>query len=702
MTSRSNVRGVEAYIAWKRPVSEARYVDAARTDALGKLGIETVGDLVTHYPRRYLDLSDVASLAEAPIGSEATVVGRVHAVKVKKPRPRLTIVEVALVDGSGVLLGVWFNQPYMAQRYAEGERLAFAGKIEFDYGMKQIKNPFVEKLGTTDDPADLGRILPVHPTTEGVTTNWMRRLVQSALEDHGDVPDPMPVDLRVSRALVPLHAALRDIQFPESRENLAAAKYRLKYDEAFITQCALAMRRHEAVLERPGFSHTIDGECMDGVRQAVPFELTDEQHDATSDLLDDMSRPHPMNRLLLGDVGTGKTVVAAHGLAAAADSEGQAAMMAPTEVLATQYALKVGPLLDEAGISWSLLTGSTPAAERTAQLEELETGETKVVFGTHALLQEDVAFRRLTLAIVDEQHRFGVDQRLALRAKGATPDLLVMTATPIPRSLALTLYGDLATSTLREKPNAESIPPVETRLVARAAQGSAYDVVRSEVAAGHQAYIVCALVEESTETEAKAAVDEAERLASEVFSDLEVGLLTGRMRPAEKADVMDRFRSGDLDVLVSTTVIEVGVDVPNATVMIVEDAERFGLAQLHQLRGRVGRGDHPGHFLLFADPRTDEGRSRMQAVVRTSDGFELAEEDLRLRGEGDVLGSRQSGLPALRLLSLVEDLELIGQARDDALALVENDPHLESPENQPLALAIAQRMAGRTDKVASG
>ncbi len=277
-----------------------------------------------------------------------------------------------------------------------------------------------------------------------------------------------------------------------------------------------------------------------------------------------------------------------------------------------------------------------------------------------------------------------------------------MTATPIPRSLALTLYGDLTTSTLREKPNAESIPPVETRLVARAAQSDAYGLVRSEVSAGRQAYIVCALVEESTETEAKAAVDEAQRLATDVFSDLAVGLLTGRMKPADKSDVMDRFRAGDLDVLVSTTVIEVGVDVPNATVMIVEDAERFGLAQLHQLRGRVGRGEHPGHFILFADPKTDEGRTRMQAIVSTTDGFELAEEDLRLRGEGDVLGSRQSGLPALRLLSLIDDLELISQARADAHALIEADPHLESPECQPLAIAISQSLQAHAEKVGSG
>lgn len=696
------MRGAKALAQWSQPVSSARYVDKARAEALEKLGVETVGDLVHHFPRRYLDLSEVASLAQAPIGVEATVVGRVHAVKIKKVRPRLTIVEIALVDGSGVLLGVWFNQPYIAQRYTEGERLAFAGKIEFDYGMRQIKNPFVEKLGTTDDPSALGRILPVHPTTEGITTNWMRRLVTSAIEDHGDVPDHLPVDVRLGRDLVSLSTALHDIHLPSSRDEADTALHRLKYDEAFLTQCALAVRRHHAVDETPGIAHVTQGDHLDRLRLSLPFDLTSEQNVAIEEILKDMSAPNPMNRLLLGDVGTGKTIVAAHALAATADSGGQAAMMAPTEVLAEQYALKVGPLLDTAEITWCTLTGSTPAAERKSSLAALASGEIAVIFGTHALLQPDVAFDRLTLAIVDEQHRFGVDQRLTLRAKGASPDLLVMTATPIPRSLALTVYGDLETSTLRSKPNADRTAPIETRLIPRAQQQEAYDLVRKEVAQGRQAYIVCALVEESTETEAKAAVDEAERLSTKVFADLEVALMTGRMRPAEKSAVMDSFREGAIDVLVSTTVIEVGVDVANATVMIVENAERFGLAQLHQLRGRVGRGEHPGHFLLSADAKSDEGRSRMDAICSTSDGFELAEQDLLLRGEGDVMGSRQSGLPALRLLSLIDDLGLISDAREDAQELIGHDPQLDEPAHGPLGLAIAAYLGAVVDKVDSG
>jgi ATP-dependent DNA helicase RecG len=401
-----------------------------------------------------------------------------------------------------------------------------------------------------------------------------------------------------------------------------------------------------------------------------------------------------MNRMLLGDVGTGKTAVAALALASAADSHAQAAMMAPTEVLARQYAGAVGPLLDSAGVSWRLLTGSTPAPERREILAGLASGAVQVAFGTHALLTEAVEFAGLTLAIVDEQHRFGVTQRLALRGKGAAVDLLVMTATPIPRSLALTVYGDLDASYLREHPRAGARQRVITRLVPRSGRDEAYEVVRSAVAAGRQAYVVCALVDDSEATEAKAAVREAERLRTRVFRDLRVGLLTGQMRPSDKTSTMEDFRAGRIDVLVATTVIEVGVDVPNATVMVVEDAERFGLAQLHQLRGRVGRGGHGGEVLLFADPKTAEARERMEAFVSISDGFELAERDLLLRGEGQLLGERQHGLAELRLASIAHDTQLIAEARDDAQGIVSRDPHLADVRDA-LLLAEMRRSLGR-------
>jgi len=684
------------------PVNALPLVDSKRGRALANLGVTTVGDLVRHYPFRYLDLSTVADMRTVRPGTEATVVGRVHDIKVKHPRPRLSITEVALVDGTGALIGVWFNQPYMASRFRVGERVAFAGQVTFEYGLKQMRNPFVERLDEEADGPDIARILPVHSATEGLSTNWTRRLVSEALRMAGDIPDPLPSRIRLLRRLYPLGSALRSIHFPETSADADAARRRLAYDELLAVQLAMALRRQQHVRDLPGYAHSTGGPAVSRLAQALPFTLTSEQSAAVTAVLGDMASPHPMNRLLLGDVGTGKTVVAAHALAACADSGTQAAMMAPTEVLATQYARAVGPLLDAAGVSWALLTGSTAPAQRRTVLGGLADGSITVAFGTHALIQPNVVYKHLTLAVVDEQHRFGVQQRLALRSKGGSPDLLVMTATPIPRSLALTLYGDLDTTYLRSRPKGRGVDHIVTRLVPMSGRADAYQAVRDAVAAGQQAYVVCALVDESDALQAKAATTEARRLQRQVFPDLRVGLLTGQMPAAAKAEAMERFRAGDTDVLVATTVIEVGVDVPRATVMIVEDADRFGLSQLHQLRGRVGRGDEPGLVMLFADPKTDDGRARMDAIASTNDGFELAELDLRLRGEGEVLGDRQSGVPGLRLASLVNDMDLLEMAREDAHAILESDPGLTDPRHVPLREDTEKRLGAVWQWVSSG
>lgn len=691
----------ERRAAWSGPVTGVRYVDGPRGERLARVGVFTVGDLVRHYPARYLDLTRIAPLRSLAPGAEATAVGTVHEVTVKHPKPRLSITEVAIVDDSGVLIGTWFNQAFIASRFKEGDRVAFAGKVQMEFGIRRIRNPFVERLGSSAEVAELGRILPVHPATEGLSTNWIRRLVSEALAEFGDVPDPLPGALRADRDLMDLSAAIRAVHFPKDHAELDAARRRLAYEELLTVRLGMSLRRH-AVVDLPGHAHTVDGPRQSALRAALPFELTPDQENAVREVLADMAAPRPMNRMLLGDVGTGKTAVAALVMAAAADSGTQAAMMAPTEVLAQQYSRSVGPLLDEAGITWALLTGSTAAAERKRVVAGLADGTVTVGFGTHALLTGSVGFHDLTLVIVDEQHRFGVQQRLALRSKGEASDMLVMTATPIPRSLALTLYGDLDASTLRQRPGGRTAEHVRTRIVPRASRPEAYGEVRRAVAAGNQAYVICALVDESDATEAKAAVKEARRLEREVFADLKVGLLTGPMKAAEKEAVMASFRDGATDVLVATTVVEVGVDVPNATVMIVEDADRFGLAQLHQLRGRIGRGEHPGLFLLFADPKTDEGRRRMKAVASTSDGFALAEEDLRLRGEGQVLGARQHGLPELRIASVLRDTDLLELARADAERIVAEDPRLAAPEHGPLALELRERLGSDWEWVSSG
>ncbi len=567
--------------------------------------------------------------------------------------------------------------------------------------MKQIRAPFFEKLsGDSDERTTGGHVLPVHRTTEGLTTAWLRRLIAAAVDDFADVVDHLPAALRIKRDLMPLGAALRQVHFPQRLADAEAGRRRLAYDELLLLQLYMAMRRHALTRERAGVAHRTDGPALTSLRSNPPFPLTADQERSVTEVLADMAQPQPMNRMLLGDVGTGKTLVAAHALAAAADSGSQAAMMAPTEVLAIQYAEKVGPLLDSLGIRWALLTGSTSAGARREVLAGVADGSVGVIFGTHALLEESVAFKHLTLAIVDEQHRFGVGQRLGLRGKGPAADLLVMTATPIPRSLALTLYGDLATSYLRERPHSSA--GVTTRLTTIAGSGKAHQAVRRAVKAGHQAYVVCALVDESETAEAKAATREAERLSCEEYPGLTVGLLTGRMRPAEKAETMRRFRDGEIDVLVSTTVIEVGVDVPNATVMIVENAERFGLAQLYQLRGRVGRAEHPGEVWLVSDARSPEARERLRVLESTSDGFVLAEQDLKIRGEGQVLGDRQHGLPDLRVASLTGDLELVEQARVDAFEIIDADPGLAGPEHGPLLREVRRTFTEAWKWVSAG
>jgi ATP-dependent DNA helicase RecG len=700
--SRGGVQRALRLTALDEPVTAVRFVDAPRAEALARVGVRIVEDLLRHYPSRWLDLRTTAPLGSLPLGAEATAVGTVHEVVVKRPRPRLSITEVALVDDSGVLVGVWFNQPYLQQRFRPGDRVAFAGTVTMEYGLRQMRSPFVERLGSSEDASWLGRILPVHPATEGLSSNWIRRLVAEAIDQFGDLPDPLPAALRIERGLVPLASAIRAIHFPEDLEARDAARRRLAYDELLAIQLGMALRRYAIVEESRGHEHRIDGPHRTALLAALTFDLTADQVTAVDEILADMAAGQPMNRMLLGDVGTGKTAVAAIALAAVADSGTQAAMMAPTEVLARQYARAVGELLDAAGVTWRLLTGSTPAAQRREMLARVASGEVSVLLGTHALLTESVTFRHLTLAIVDEQHRFGVTQRLGLRGKGEATDLLVMTATPIPRSLALTLYGDLDASYLRMSPPGRDRERVTTRLVPKSGREEAYASVRAAVAQGRQAYVICALVDESDALEAKAAVREAERLRTRVFKGLRVGLLTGQMRYQEKAAAMASFVNGSLDVLVATTVVEVGVDVANATTMIIEDADRFGLAQLHQLRGRVGRGEHGGEVLLFADPKTEDGRQRMKAITSTADGFDLAEQDLRLRGEGQVLGERQHGLPELRLASIVRDSDLVEAARGDAHDIVAKDPHLEDARNAPLMVAVRRSYGRDWEWVSSG
>lgn len=706
-----------------RDASRVRAISAGRAKSLTNMGVETVRDLLENYPRRYIDLSNTKTALEAPIGEFVTVVGTVDEITEKTPRRNLHILEVSIFDGTGVIIATWFRQPWMTARFARGMRVAFSAKVTFEYGFKRMNGPFVAFLGDPDQSGDaMPEMLAIHPTTEGVSTTWMRRFVANALEQAADVTDALPASLRMRHGLMSKKAALRQIHFPESRDSLRRARERLAYEEVLRLQVEMMRRRRAEAMGGDPTRH-VSGTASQSLRAGLPYALTDEQERAVAEISADMSSASSMNRMLLGDVGTGKTIVAAFALALSADSGHQAAMMAPTEVLARQYASKLGAMLDDAGVSWAVLTGSSSADERASILERTADGSLQVLFGTHALIEPAVVFKSLSLAVIDEQHRFGVNQRAALRMKGPGCDLLVMTATPIPRTLALTLYGDLDTSYIRKRP--VETAPTETTIVSRDARGRAYDAIKAELKQGRQAYVICPLVGVSREERAqrsesgalqsslasgsdisdpKAAEVEAERLQREVFGGYVVGLLTGRMGSDEKNRVMEAFGAGDIDVLVATTVVEVGIDVPNATVMMIEDAERFGLSQLHQLRGRVGRGEHPGKVFLVADPGKDdvETRERLDAFASTTDGFELAEADLRTRHEGDVLGSRQHGAETLRLVNVVDDAKLIARAHADALELLADDPDLQREENAALSEEIARVFSDLDESTSRG
>lgn len=685
-------------------VSHLRYVSEGRKELLAKLNISSIDELFWHVPFRYLDFTKVTSIQSAKIGEEVTLIGEVYNVELKSPRPRLHIVEVTLQDESGIVIISFFKQPWIAEQIKEGMRLVVSGKIGFNYGFKRLSSPFFEVLDSGDE-GHTKRImmLPIHHSTEGLSNAWMRRIISSALDDYTQLRDHLPVEIRARRLLMSYQRALRCIHFPNSYEQAQEARERLAYDEVFQLQLALRLRRehlHEDVIAT---SHDIDGPHAKALLASLPFELSSDQRAAVDDIYKLMHRDKPMNHMLLGDVGTGKTAVALLALGPVCDSQKQAAMMAPTTVLAEQYAKKMGASLDAAHISWALLTSATPKDEREKILAALKSGALHVLFGTHALIQEDVEFKNLSLAIVDEQHRFGVAQRTALRQKGPGADLLLMSATPIPRTLALSIYGDLSCSYLYKRPVKGA--GVSSKVLKKSDRGIAYDAIKEALSKGFQAYIICPLVgtkssDENLDDEIinaersenlKAANQEAEFLQKKVFIDYKVGLLTGALSQDEKHQVMQDFENKKIDVLVATTVVEVGVDVPNATVMIIEDAERFGLAQLHQLRGRVGRGKNPGQVFFLADSRSGNASARLSALEQTSDGFKLAELDLIQRKEGDLMGTRQSGDPQLKLVDFAKDKELIAQAHFDALDILQKDPKLVLAKHRGLRLRIAHR-----------
>ncbi|MBU4302092.1 MAG: ATP-dependent DNA helicase RecG [Actinobacteria bacterium] len=688
------------------PVTALPGVGPAYARRLDQLDIKTVGDLLYHFPRRYLDRSNVTPIGSVKTGQDATVVGTVCDVESRRTRSRKNILVVSLFDGTGYLSGVWFNQEYHREQLKEGVETAFSGKVQFQYKRLQIVNPSYDVLGGGEEgegqdgmgpegedqgggPQGIhtGRIIPLYPGTAGVTSAALRKLVSRALDMVGGMADVLPEEVRRTFGLMPLTEALREIHFPGGEETLGKARYRALFDEIFIMQVGLALRKKRREREGGGISHGPPGELVGGFRRSLPFELTVVQEKAWGEIARDMSLAVPMNRLLQGEVGSGKTVVAVQALLLAVDGGYQGAIMAPTEILAHQHYRRIGEMLEGLPVRVGLLTAGTPAED----LRDIASGDVGVVVGTHALIQEGVSFDRLGVVVIDEQHRFGLRQRVTLAAKGSAPDVLHMSATPIPRTLSLTLYGDLDVSVMDELPAGRK--GVVTVVADKSQRKGAFAMVGEEVRLGRQVFVICPLVEESEKLEARAAEKEAGRLAGE-FPGYDIGLVHGQMKSEDKRRVMERFGAGEIDILISTVMVEVGIDVPNATAMIVEDADRFGLAQLHQLRGRIGRGSERAICVLFADPSTDEAKARMEAIQRYDDGFALAEADLRIRGEGSLFGIRQSGLPDLKLARLSRDFKLIRDARSVAFRLVDRDPVLSEGENVLLRWEANRRFGG--------
>ena len=698
---------LHATLALDEPVTSVKQVSDTRARILYQsFGVRTIRDLLTLYPRRYIDMSAISSIQQAEIGKQYTIAGTVYEIKQKRPRPRLSLVEISLVDESGIMIVTCFNQPWLAESLSKGVRISVSGKLEFSYGFKRMTNPLL--VVYEEGEFVEGVVLPVHPTIAKIPRTTMRRLITNALNTVQGLYDPLPLRLRSRYRLYSRAQALRGVHNPHSLKDAYQARRRLRYEELFFLELELIEQEQKRIEGAVPFEHVVRGPNQDALRALLPFVLTKDQEEAIAAISTNMAKAYPMNHLLLGDVGTGKTMVAAFAIAACADTGTQALMMGPTEVLVQQYGASLGPLFDQIGISWAILTGSSTAKDREDILQRLESGSLQVLFGTHALLEDAVQPRCCSLVCIDEQQRFGVEQRQALVAKAPSADILSMTATPIPRSLALALYGGLTLSYLHKAPAKQG--GRRTKVCHFSEEGLAYEALREALERREQAYVICPLIgldlpdtqdkessdaasdvfsgDENCSTIEYAAIEwgiehdevedalpgdtlaaatmHAKVLQEQIVPRAQVGLLHGKMTSAEKDAVMEQFRAGQIDVLVSTTVVEVGVDVPNATVMIIEDADRFGLAQLHQLRGRVGRGTLPGSVFLVSRSKALQSLERLRIMEQVDDGFELSEYDLSLRREGDIFGSRQHGRSRLALVNVIRDKAIIEAAYQDA------------------------------------
>lgn len=684
--------------ALNAPVTVLPGVGPGHGQTLNRLGLETLEDMLYYFPRRYDDYSQLLSINRLQYGEQVTVIGTVQSVTNRKVRNgRVNLTEGVISDGTGNLQVTWFNQPWIAKKLRNGVQVVLSGKIDQYLGRLTMNSPELEQIDQQN--LNTNRIVPVYPLTANITQRWLRRLMHRVITYWAPkLADPLPKSLRGKDNLMDLSNAILQVHFPDTLDQLHASRYRLAYEEILYLQLGMLSQKR-AWQERQARVFEIPQDWLDAQVASLPFKLTSAQERALAEIRSDLSSGHPMNRLLQGDVGSGKTVIAALGIAMVVRQGPQAALMAPTSILAEQHYTSMRMLLaGENGVlpdqQIRLMIGATPESEKQEIREGLASGEIKLVIGTHALIEDPVTFADLQLTIIDEQHRFGVGQRAALRAKGDNPHLMVMTATPIPRSLALTVYGDLDLLVMDEMPPGRQA--VDTHILLPRERERAYSLIRKQVSEGSQAFIIYPLIEDTNSgTEAgsqearKAAVDEHKRLQSEIFPEFQLGLLHGKLKPEEKEKIMAGFRDGEYQVMVSTSVVEVGVDIPNATVMLIEGANRFGLAQLHQFRGRVGRGQAQAYCLLIPETEDAAENERLSAMMTTNDGFALAEIDLKQRGPGDFLGTRQSGYTQQLRMATLTNLQLIEKAQRSAKMLFDQDPDLTLPEHQELGATLA-------------
>ena len=705
LSLRPGVKRAQVSHSIDSPITVIRGISLNLATTFHKLGVNTIRHLLYFFPNRHLDYSQRKSSSQLTEGEEQTIIANVwQAREVRLGGRRST--EAIVGDETGNVRAVWFNNPYLVKQLATNKQVVLSGRVALFNGRHVFESPEWELL-EDKELIHTGRLVPLYPLTQGLKPRQVRQLLKEVVGQWaGQVADFLPAELRGRCNLPELPQAISQAHFPEDEEVKAQARVRLAFDELFILQLGVLSKKRHWQESQPGSPFTVKTSVLEAFLKSLPFELTAAQRKVLTELLADLKKPQPMSRLLQGEVGSGKTVVATAALLMAAANGYQGAFMAPTEILAEQHFATICYLLSRVGnqeeeedylrsysgllphpVTVALLIGDIKESKKQQLQQRIQSGEIDIVIGTHALIQKGVAYHRLGLAVIDEQHRFGVSQRSSLRQKGFNPHVLVMTATPIPRTLALTLYGDLDLSVIDELPPGRQV--VKTKWLKPWQRESAYAFLHRQIDAGRQAFIICPLVEESEAIQAKAAIAEYERLSQEVFSELKLGLLHGRMPATEKDKVMRRFRSGKLNILVSTPVVEVGIDVPNATVMLIESADRFGLSQLHQFRGRVGRGQEQSYCMLLAESPSEIGRQRLDLIESIKDGFELAEEDLKLRGPGEFFGTRQSGLPDLRMAKL-SDIALLELARSEATRLFEKDPALEKPEHHPLAKELAR------------